>query len=98
MVGVPKMPELIHCHLITVAALQVDVQLLSKLPHLVPLALLQYLSSPACSHSLPYLTQDHLDAISKMQLLNRGRLSVQVSSTVLLSETGSYCSTTIIES
>jgi hypothetical protein len=74
------MRKSICCHLITIAALQVDVQLLSKLPHLVPLALLQYLSSSDCSHSLPYLTQDQLDAISKMQLLNRGRLSVQVGS------------------
>ncbi|UZJ57007.1 hypothetical protein CBS101457_006327 [Exobasidium rhododendri] len=55
----------------------VDVQLLHKLPYLVPLALLQYLQSTDCSHSLPYLTRGHLDAISKMQLLNRGRLSVQ---------------------
>ena len=62
--------------------LQVDVQLHRKLPHLVPLALLQYIASPSPSHSVPYLTQSHLDAIASMQLLRRGRLSVQVSRVV----------------
>ncbi|PWN35167.1 DUF55-domain-containing protein [Meira miltonrushii] len=54
----------------------VDVQLERKLPNLVPLALLQLLRDDS-SKKLDYLTKAHRNAISSMQLLNRGRLSVQ---------------------
>lgn len=54
----------------------VDVQLERKLPNLVPLALLQLLRDDS-SKKLNYLTKVHRNAISSMQLLNRGRLSVQ---------------------
>lgn len=54
----------------------VDVQLERKLPNLVPLALLQLLRDDS-SKNLDYLTKTHRTAISSMQLLNRGRLSVQ---------------------
>ncbi|GAA5825316.1 hypothetical protein JCM5353_005617 [Sporobolomyces roseus] len=56
----------------------VDVEFVSRLPHLVPLALLQHLaqlSSPPSS--LPYLTSSHLTEIANSALISRGRLSVQ---------------------
>lgn len=53
-------------------------QLKRKLPHFVPLALLQVLAKGS-SQQLGYLTAEHLAAIRSMTLLNRGRLSVQVS-------------------
>ncbi|GAA5949419.1 hypothetical protein JCM3765_003403 [Sporobolomyces pararoseus] len=57
----------------------VDVEFVSRLPNLVPLSLLQYLSTlsttPTClSH---YLTSSNLNSISESVLLKRGRLSVQ---------------------
>ncbi|GAA5986500.1 hypothetical protein JCM11641_005220 [Rhodosporidiobolus odoratus] len=58
----------------------VDVEFVSKLPHLVPLALLQLLPSTSPDSlppSLSYLTPPHLAAISTSTLLSRGRLSVQ---------------------
>ncbi|GAA6043361.1 hypothetical protein JCM8097_008050 [Rhodosporidiobolus ruineniae] len=59
----------------------VDVEFVSKLPHLVPLSLLQSLSSISSPSDLPpslaYLTPEHLRAIAASHLLTRGRLSVQ---------------------
>ncbi|GAA5935321.1 hypothetical protein JCM1841_006706 [Sporobolomyces salmonicolor] len=56
----------------------VDVQFVSRLPHLVPLALLQHLSTlSAPPASLSYLTPSHLAAIADSPLIKRGRLSVQ---------------------
>ncbi|MCO5549547.1 hypothetical protein L7F22_003019 [Adiantum nelumboides] len=55
----------------------VDLQLERKLPNLVPLALLQLLRDDT-TKKLDYLTKVHRNAISSMQLLNRGRLSVQM--------------------
>ncbi|GAA5916149.1 hypothetical protein JCM5296_007318 [Sporobolomyces johnsonii] len=56
----------------------VDVEFVCRLPHLVPLALLQHLSTlstpPA---SLSYLSPSHLSAIANSALIKRGRLSVQ---------------------
>ncbi|KAM0745621.1 DUF55-domain-containing protein, partial [Meredithblackwellia eburnea MCA 4105] len=55
-----------------------DLEFVSRLPHFVPLKLLQHLSTlsvpPSCT---PYLKQSDIDGIKKMALLNRGRLSVQ---------------------
>ena len=57
----------------------VDVKLDRRLPNLVPLALLQHLAAAkAAEQDLEYLDKQDIEAISKMQLLNRGRLSVQV--------------------
>lgn len=73
----------------------VDVQLERKLPNLVPLALLQLLRDDS-SKTLDYLTKIHRNAISSMQLLNRGRLSVQYvepdayEAIVLLAEKGGW--------
>ncbi|BGP34346.1 hypothetical protein JCM10296v2_006161 [Rhodotorula toruloides] len=67
----------------------VDVEFVSKLPHPVPLSLLQHLStlspSPSSSTSLPpdlpsslsYLSPTFLSSLSDSTLLRRGRLSVQ---------------------
>ncbi|GAA5836335.1 hypothetical protein JCM9279_000357 [Rhodotorula babjevae] len=69
----------------------VDVEFVTKFPHLVPLALLQSLASlapasPSSSSSsapsslpdsLSYLTATHLRAIADSALIRRGRLSVQ---------------------
>ncbi|PWN90477.1 DUF55-domain-containing protein [Acaromyces ingoldii] len=56
----------------------VDVKLDRRLPNLVPLALLQHLAAAkAAEQDLEYLDKQDIEAISKMQLLNRGRLSVQ---------------------
>ncbi|CEQ41620.1 SPOSA6832_03352, partial [Sporobolomyces salmonicolor] len=53
-------------------------QFVSRLPHLVPLALLQHLSTlSAPPASLSYLTPSHLAAIADSPLIKRGRLSVQ---------------------
>ncbi|GAA5989615.1 hypothetical protein JCM5350_003194 [Sporobolomyces pararoseus] len=57
----------------------VDVEFVSRLPNLVPLSLLQHLSTlstPPPSLST-YLNPSHLSAISESALLKRGRLSVQ---------------------
>lgn len=57
----------------------VDVEFKMRLNHLVGLKLLQVLrdcsTPPECVAS--YLTQEHLNGIKVMQLLNKGRLSVQ---------------------
>ncbi|GAA5907862.1 hypothetical protein JCM6882_004576 [Rhodosporidiobolus microsporus] len=61
----------------------VDVEFVSKLPHPVPLSLLQSLSTCTSSSlppSLAYLTPSALTAISASHLLTRGRLSVQPAS------------------
>ncbi|GAA6017630.1 hypothetical protein JCM11491_005307 [Sporobolomyces phaffii] len=60
----------------------VDVEFVSKLPHLVPLALLQHLSkiSTPPAALAPYLTAAHLAAIAESALIKRGRLSVQPAS------------------
>ncbi|GAA6022830.1 hypothetical protein JCM10207_001418 [Rhodosporidiobolus poonsookiae] len=61
----------------------VDVEFVCKLPHLVPLSLLQLLSTSSLSSvppSLSYLTPAHLSAITTSVLLTRGRLSVQPAS------------------
>ncbi|CDR49767.1 RHTO0S32e00430g1_1 [Rhodotorula toruloides] len=63
----------------------VDVEFVSKLPHPVPLSLLQQLStlspSPSSSSTLPeslsYLSPTFLSSLSDSTLLRRGRLSVQ---------------------
>lgn len=80
----------------------VDVKLDRKLPRLVPLALLQDVRNkgPAAAEikALPngYLCPEHIKAISDMQLLNRGRLSVQrveplaYEAIVLLAERGGW--------
>ncbi|GAA5886131.1 hypothetical protein JCM16303_000056 [Sporobolomyces ruberrimus] len=60
----------------------VDVEFVSRLPHLVPLSLLQHLAkldSPPDSLS-SYLTTSHLAAIADSALIKRGRLSVQPAS------------------
>lgn len=56
----------------------VDVKLERRLSHLVPLALLQQLAAGGQEEKLDYLDDQDFKAIAKMQLLNRGRLSVQV--------------------
>ncbi|BGP13431.1 hypothetical protein JCM10213v2_001351 [Rhodosporidiobolus nylandii] len=58
------------------------VDFVSKLPHLVPLSLLQLLPSAPSDlpASLSYLTASHLNAIKASHLLTRGRLSVQPAS------------------
>ncbi|GAA5905450.1 EVE domain-containing protein [Sporobolomyces salmoneus] len=57
----------------------VDVEFVSRLPHLVPLSLLQHLSKlsvpPPSLDS--YITPAHLSAIADSALIKRGRLSVQ---------------------
>ncbi|GAA5863260.1 hypothetical protein JCM8547_002879 [Rhodosporidiobolus lusitaniae] len=62
----------------------VDVEFISRLPHLVPLSLLQLLSTTTSPSSLPpslsYITPSSLLAISQSFLLTRGRLSVQPAS------------------
>ncbi|GAA5846330.1 hypothetical protein JCM11251_004056 [Rhodosporidiobolus azoricus] len=61
----------------------VDVEFVQKLPHLVPLSLLQVLSSSSPSSlppSLQYLTSSAIASISTSPLLTRGRLSVQPAS------------------
>ncbi|GAA5945291.1 hypothetical protein JCM3775_007425 [Rhodotorula graminis] len=66
----------------------VEVEFVAKLPHLVPLALLQSLASlappsssssppPSLPDSLAYLSPAHLRAIADSALIRRGRLSVQ---------------------
>jgi len=56
----------------------VDVTFNRRLPLLVPLALLRSLAALASPpSSLSYLTNRHLAGIKEMDLLNRGRLSVQ---------------------
>lgn len=55
----------------------------SRLPHFVPLALLQHISSsltPEQKEDVSFLSPEHVKAIGSMALLNRGRLSVQVRS------------------
>lgn len=64
---------------------QVDIQLDRKLPHFVPLALVQLLRNEA-AQALPYLTKEHIAALSDMHLLHRGRLSVQVSAQIVAHE------------
>lgn len=66
----------------------VDLRFVRRLKHFVPLALLQHIGSSSADItlesgeselSLPdYLTPDDCQAIKGMQLLNRGRLSVQM--------------------
>lgn len=59
----------------------VSLKLSHRLTHFISLALLKHLSSlslsPSPSPSISYLTPTHLKAINQMQLLTRGRLSVQ---------------------
>ncbi|KAK0562193.1 hypothetical protein OC844_002823 [Tilletia horrida] len=59
----------------------VDCTFRSRLPHFVPLALLQHIASGALTaeqkEQVPFLTPDHIKAFAGMALLNRGRLSVQ---------------------
>ncbi|KAK4701960.1 hypothetical protein P7C70_g4266, partial [Phenoliferia sp. Uapishka_3] len=55
----------------------VDVAFVSRLPHFVPLKLFQALAACAKPPSCTDLSQSQLDAIKRMALLNRGRLSVQ---------------------
>ncbi|GAA5929045.1 EVE domain-containing protein [Sporobolomyces koalae] len=56
----------------------VDVEFVSRLPHLVPLALLQHLSTlDSPPDSLSYLSSSQLREIANSALLSRGRLSVQ---------------------
>jgi len=60
----------------------VDVEFVRRLPHMVPLALLQHLASSDFTESqhkdVQYLTEKHINALRGMALLNRSRLSVQV--------------------
>ena len=57
---------------------KVDVTFKERLRHLVPLSLYKYLADLSTPpEMIPNFTQDHLDAIKEMPLLNRGRLSVQ---------------------
>ncbi|GAA5866692.1 hypothetical protein JCM1840_002431 [Sporobolomyces johnsonii] len=56
----------------------VDVEFVCRLPHLVPLALLQHLSTLSTPPAaLSYLSPSHLSAIANSALIKRGRLSVQ---------------------
>ncbi|KDQ15348.1 hypothetical protein BOTBODRAFT_131112 [Botryobasidium botryosum FD-172 SS1] len=56
----------------------VDVKFNRRLPFLVSLVVLRALASLSAPPSyLPYLTENHLAGIKSMNLLNRGRLSVQ---------------------
>ncbi|WFD34735.1 hypothetical protein MCUN1_001579 [Malassezia cuniculi] len=77
----------------------VDVRFQKKLSRLVALPLLHYIASGlsyAERKDVPYLTDDHIEAIADMPLLRRSRLSVQpVSQTayeaiVLLGEKGGF--------
>ncbi|CAO1622024.1 unnamed protein product [Parajaminaea phylloscopi] len=59
-----------------------EVKYVTTFDHFVPLALLQHISGGSFKQSseraeLTYLSDDQLDAISEMDLLKRGRLSVQ---------------------
>jgi hypothetical protein len=59
----------------------VDVKFASRLPHPPSLALVKYLaglSSSSPPEEVDYIGQNGLNAIKSMQLVNRGRLSVQV--------------------
>lgn len=56
---------------------QPEVRYISTFPHFVPLALLQHLVSPSCPDALDYLTKEQVQAIREMDLLKKGRLSVQ---------------------
>lgn len=59
----------------------VDVRFERKLAHIVALPLLHYIAaglSESERADVPYLTDEHIDAISEMPLLRRSRLSVQV--------------------
>ncbi|GAA6063774.1 hypothetical protein JCM10212_005563 [Sporobolomyces blumeae] len=59
----------------------VDVEFVSRLPHLVPLSLLQHLATVSSVPSpVSYLGKNHLDAIRTSALVSRGRLSVQPAS------------------
>ena len=56
---------------------------MSKMKNFVPLSLYKYLATQQeLPKELPYLTQEHLDAIKAMPLITRGRLSVQEASKV----------------
>ena len=56
----------------------VDLAFISRLEFFVPLSLLRSLAALTTPpSSLPYFTSRHLDGIKNMNLLNRGRLSVQ---------------------
>ncbi|KAK9899613.1 DUF55-domain-containing protein [Cystobasidium minutum MCA 4210] len=75
----------------------VDVMFISKMKNFVPLSLYKYLATQQHPpKELPYLTQEHLDAIKAMPLITRGRLSVQEASklayeaTVLMGENGGF--------
>ncbi|KAI3624979.1 hypothetical protein CBS9595_000340 [Malassezia furfur] len=59
---------------------RVDVRFVRRLPHFVPLALLQHLAeglSDAERSDVAYLTDAHLASLAAMPLLHRSRLSVQ---------------------
>ncbi|WFC94828.1 hypothetical protein MBRA1_001464 [Malassezia brasiliensis] len=59
---------------------RVDVQFVRRLPHFVPLSLLQHLAeglSEAERADVAYLTDAHLASVAAMPLLHRSRLSVQ---------------------
>ena len=55
----------------------VDVEFVSRLPHFVPLKLLQILATHATPPACTTISQAQLDGIKQMALLNQGRLSVQ---------------------
>ncbi|SHO79546.1 Uncharacterized protein MSYG_3895 [Malassezia sympodialis ATCC 42132] len=59
----------------------VDVEFVRRLPHMVPLALLQHLASSDVTESqrkdVHYLDDKHIESLRGMALLNRSRLSVQ---------------------
>lgn len=60
----------------------VDVGFERRLAHMVPLALLQHLTSGQLTesqrHDVKYLSDEHIESLRGMALLNRSRLSVQV--------------------
>ncbi|PWN24937.1 DUF55-domain-containing protein, partial [Jaminaea rosea] len=54
-----------------------EVKYVKTFDHFVPLALLQHIAAQGCGDRLDYLTTQQLEAVGEMDLLKRGRLSVQ---------------------